>query len=85
MSEKRCDTTTAELSFSVVIPAFTVERWALIERAVESARGQTKRPETVILSVDNNDELLGRARDRWGGALGPPVQVVANQYRDHLT
>jgi glycosyltransferase involved in cell wall biosynthesis len=69
-------------SVSVVIPVFTLERWALIERAVESARAQTVRPESIVVCVDMNDELFARARARWRDASeggGVPVMVIANQ------
>lgn len=69
---------------SVVIPAFTLDRWGLIERAVESARSQTVLPEAVVLAIDNNDELLAQARARWAAATGPPVVVVPNDRNDHV-
>jgi GT2 family glycosyltransferase len=71
------------LSIDVVIPAFTTKRWQLIERAVESASEQTIRPQRVILSVDNNEELLQRAQVRWSDTDGR-VLVVANESTDHL-
>ena len=72
-------------SVSVVIPAFTLERWDLIKRAVESARAQTHPPEMVVLCIDNNDSLLQRAREEWGAALTPHVRIVPNERSDHLT
>lgn len=71
-------------SVSVVIPAFSLERWSLTERAIESARRQTVQPELVVLCVDNNDELLQRAREHWSAAQGPPVRVVPNEHSEHL-
>ena len=72
------------LSVSAVIPAFTLERWGLIERAVESMRRQTTRPDSIVLCIDNNDELLVRAKERWHGVDTPPIHVVPNQFNEHL-
>jgi cellulose synthase/poly-beta-1,6-N-acetylglucosamine synthase-like glycosyltransferase len=69
---------------SVVIPAYTLDRWALIKRAVDSACGQTVPLDEVVLCIDNNEELLQRARDEWAGASDPPVRVLANRHDDHL-
>lgn len=88
MSSAERDPTTRDPSaptVSVVIPAFTLDRWALIVRAVESARQQTSPVGAVILSIDNNPELLARAEDEWSDGVGPPVLVVANRYDDHLS
>ena len=74
----------SQLSVSVVIPAFTMERWGLIQRAVESMRRQTTRPESIVLCIDNNDELLACATARWRGIDGPPIYVVPNEFTDHL-
>jgi GT2 family glycosyltransferase len=72
-------------SVAVIIPAYTMRRWDLTVRAVESARRQTVLPEAVVLSIDNNGELFDRAREHWGSATGPvPVRVVANRFSDHL-
>lgn len=75
------------LTASVVIPAFTLDRWHLLTKAVESARRQTRPPEAVVLCIDNNDDLLQRARGHWAadaGAGGVPVAVVANEFAEHL-
>jgi glucosyl-dolichyl phosphate glucuronosyltransferase len=58
-----------------------MDRWALIERAVESARAQTVRPESVVVCVDLNEALFARALDHWSElatADSVPVVVVAN-------
>lgn len=72
------------LTASVVIPAFTLDRWKLIERAIDSARHQHVKPEAVILCVDNNTELLLRATRRWRTESNPVVRVIPNQSSDHL-
>lgn len=60
-------------SVSVVIAAFDMARWSLLERAVRSALQQLPQPQ-VVLAIDNNRELFERA----GTAL-PEVKVVLNE------
>jgi hypothetical protein len=59
---------------SVVICAYTLDRWADIERALASVRAQAAPPLEVILVVDHNAELAGRARSTWAG-----VRVVESR------
>jgi GT2 family glycosyltransferase len=47
------------MNVSVVICAYTAERWRLLVTAIESVRAQTT---DLILVVDHNEELLDRAR-----------------------
>lgn len=61
------------LTVTVVVCAYTLDRWADIERAVASVLGQTHRPEQVVLVSDHNDELLLRAE-----AAFPEVLVIPN-------
>jgi len=49
-------------TLSVVICAYTLERWADIVAGVESLRRQTRPPEQVVLVSDHNAELLERAQ-----------------------
>jgi glycosyltransferase involved in cell wall biosynthesis len=58
---------------SVIICAYTEERWAWIEAAVASVRRQRTAAEQVILVVDHNDNLRRRA-----AAAFPGVTVLAN-------
>jgi glucosyl-dolichyl phosphate glucuronosyltransferase len=51
-----------EADITVVICAYTEERWGDILAAVDSARAQTLRPREIVLVVDHNPELLRRAR-----------------------
>lgn len=75
---------TQTLSVSVAIPAYTMKRWELLRKAVESARAQTVPIDEVVVCIDNNDELLARARDEWAMTEGTPVRVLANRHSDHL-
>ena len=60
-------------SVTVVICAYTLERWPQIEAAVGSLAAQTRPPAQVVLVSDHNPELLDRAR-----AAFPGVHCVAN-------
>ena len=61
------------LALTVVICAYTDERWDGIRSAVESVRRQTVPVGQVVLVVDHNEDLLERAR-----AAFPDVACVPN-------
>jgi glycosyltransferase involved in cell wall biosynthesis len=68
--------TTGPLSardISVVICAYTLDRWDEIQRAVRSVASQTEAVREVILVVDHNEELQSRATTQLSD-----VRVVAN-------
>lgn len=58
---------------SVVLCAYTLERWDDITAAVGSLRTQSRPVDEVLLVVDHNDELLQRAR-----AAFPDVRCLPN-------
>jgi GT2 family glycosyltransferase len=58
---------------SIVICAYTEERWQDLLAAITSVREQTVRPREIILVIDHNTTLLARARQ----AL-PDVIVMEN-------
>jgi glycosyltransferase involved in cell wall biosynthesis len=67
---------------SVVICAYTLDRWDDLCRAVESVGKQTLPASQLIVVVDHAPELLERARERFATALvldslGPPGVSVA--------
>ena len=64
----------APSTLTVVICAYTLERWDDIRAAVASLRTQTRPADQVVLVADHNDELLERAR----GAF-PDVLCLANE------
>lgn len=67
------------MSVSVVICAYTLDRWDQLVLAVESVA--TQRPDhEVIVIVDHNDELLERAVARW-----PAATVLPNAGRRGLS
>ena len=58
---------------SVVICAYTLDRWDDIRRAVASVEAQTQSVREIILVIDHNEDLRVRAE-----AAFPHVVVVAN-------
>ena len=58
---------------SVIICAYTAERWDDTMRAVASVQAQQPAPNEILLVVDHNPELLTRLAE----AL-PGVRVVSN-------
>ena len=71
------------LTFSVVIAAYTEERWDLLTDAVRSVVEQALAPLEVIVVVDHNDRLFGRLCEFLPLLLpersgSPPVKVIPN-------
>jgi glycosyltransferase involved in cell wall biosynthesis len=50
-------------STTVVICAYTEDRWATLKRAVEAARKQISLNDELLVVVDHNESLLARCRD----------------------
>ena len=72
---------------SVVICCYTLERWELFCKAVESTFEQTLKPEQVIICVDHNDEFLVQIKEqlgKWSAETAIPITAVANKYDGHL-
>jgi GT2 family glycosyltransferase len=68
----------------VIIPAYTMERWELLKRAVASAHNQTVKPIEVIVSIDNNADLLRIGQSTWTATdtgTGVPVRVISREFR----
>jgi GT2 family glycosyltransferase len=59
---------------SVVICAYTMDRWPVLMESVASARAQTHQPTEVILVIDHNEELSQLANAHFHG-----VTVLANE------
>jgi GT2 family glycosyltransferase len=68
------------VSVAVVICAFSDERWELLVDAVGSLRTQSRRPDEVVVVIDNNPGLLARAATAF-----PEAAVVANEGRQGLS
>ena len=65
---------------SVVICAYTLDRWNTLARAVASCAEQTRPPDEVILVIDYNDDLFQRALVEF-----PHVEVIANSMSKGLS
>jgi glycosyltransferase involved in cell wall biosynthesis len=61
-------------AISVIICAYTTDRWLDLLAAVDSIRKQTRPALEVIVAVDHDSALAGRARE-----LRPPVLVTENR------
>ncbi len=72
---------------SVVICAYTLDRWELLGAAVDSVLHQTVAPRELFLSIDHNHALFERCREQWnrsGATPEIPITVVENRYSGHL-
>jgi glucosyl-dolichyl phosphate glucuronosyltransferase len=72
---------------SVVICAYTVDRWLQLKKSVASVEAQTSPPIEIILCIDHNEELLRRSEEYFekGRPTGTiPLVVLANKYNGHL-
>ena len=72
---------------SVIICAYTEDRWSLLGDCVASVEAQTAPPIEIVLCIDHNEEMLRRSEQHFGigrpaGAI--PLTVVANKYDGHL-
>jgi cellulose synthase/poly-beta-1,6-N-acetylglucosamine synthase-like glycosyltransferase len=72
---------------SVVICAYTEDRWSLFKKAVASAEAQTSPPIEIIVCIDHNEKLLQKTEEyfktgRPTGAI--PIIVLANKYNGRL-
>jgi glycosyltransferase involved in cell wall biosynthesis len=68
------------MDVSVIICAYTLERWDLLSQAIAAVHAQTHPAREVILVIDGNDELLKRS-----GAELPGTTVLANRHGDGST
>jgi glucosyl-dolichyl phosphate glucuronosyltransferase len=72
---------------SVVICAYTEDRWAQLKKAVASVDAQTTPPTEIIVCIDHNEELLRKSEEYFGKGRPPgamPLTVLANKYDGHL-
>ena len=59
------------LTVSVVICAYTEDRWSLLLQSVASVQEQSRPPVEIIVCVDHNRALLERCRLQWADDAGP--------------
>jgi glycosyltransferase involved in cell wall biosynthesis len=65
---------------TVIICAYTLDRWSDFTAAVDSVRRQIRPPLETILVIDRSKPLLQRAREAF-----PDLAVVANAHRGGLS
>jgi len=70
----------ARADISVIVCAFTMDRWGDLTAALSSVRRQTRPPRELILVVDRSSELLERARETFAG-----IRILANSHADGLS
>ncbi len=63
------------LDATIIICAYTSQRWNELEAAIGSLRMQTRPPKQIILVIDQNEVLLHQARKAF-----PDIEVVANAH-----
>lgn len=68
-------TATPQPTISVIICAYTLERWELVTSAVRSCLQQSRLPDEVILVVDHSDQLLAESQRAF-----PELLIVPNRY-----
>jgi GT2 family glycosyltransferase len=79
----RMQTSSSTPTASVIIPAYTLNRWELLTSAVTSVEAQSRPPAELILCIDRNPELFERCVTQWGSSAsfaGFPIHVVANRF-----
>ena len=59
----------SSLDFSIIICAYSLDRWDELGASVESAKRQTLPARDVVLVVDNNQQLLDRAVAAFPGVI----------------
>ncbi|MCU1489449.1 MAG: glycosyl transferase, family 2 [Acidimicrobiaceae bacterium] len=73
------------LDVTVVICAYTLDRWDLLERSVASVLAQKRPPCELLVCIDHNAELAERARASFSDPdAALPVRVLENRYGGRL-
>ncbi|WP_292072479.1 glycosyltransferase family 2 protein [Mesorhizobium sp.] len=74
----------ARPTISVIICAYSEDRWELLLRSVASVQEQTLQPCEIVVSVDQ--PLFHRCAAYWAdfAASTPPIRVIQNKYDGHL-
>ncbi|MEY1677492.1 glycosyltransferase family 2 protein [Gordonia sp. ABKF26] len=72
-------------TLSVVICAYTTDRWADLISSVNAAERELTGDDELIVVIDHNEELFGLARGEFESSLKPLIWVVANNDRRGLS
>lgn len=73
------------LTLSVIICAYTEERWDDLLAVVAAIRAQTLAPDEVIVVIDHNPRLFARSQAQFQGLDRPPVRLLENQEQRGLS
>ena len=69
---------TTAADFSVIICAYTEERWQDLSDAIESVQSQSLPPREIIVAVDHNPLLAERLRSKTDWSKRVPLTIVEN-------
>ena len=72
---------------SVIICAYTEDRWLQLKKSVASVEAQTSPPIEIIVCIDHNEELLRKSEEcfmKERPVEAVPLIVLANKYDGHL-
>ena len=64
----RTDELPGRPTVSVVICAYTEDRWLQLKKSVASVEAQTSPPIEIIVCIDHNEELLRKSEEYFGQA-----------------
>jgi glucosyl-dolichyl phosphate glucuronosyltransferase len=72
-------------SISVIICAYTADRWDLLVQSVASVQEQTLQPYEIIVCIDHNESLFHRCIAYWADPVrSPPIRLIQNKYSGRL-
>ena len=91
VAARQCAGSTGELAnrptVSVVICAYTQDRWWQLKKSVASVEAQTSPPTEIIVCIDHNEELLRKSEEYFVEGrpdARTPLIVLANKYDGRL-
>jgi glucosyl-dolichyl phosphate glucuronosyltransferase len=87
MENRVSDVPPSRPTVSVVICAYTKDRWGQLKKSVASVEAQTAPPIEIIVCIDHNEELLRKSEEYFRErrtAAAIPLIVLANKYDGHL-
>lgn len=65
----------AETGVSVIVCAYTEARWNDLCETIDTLKAQLRKPDEIILVIDNNDALLARAQAHFAGIRTLPSRL----------
>lgn len=74
-------------SVTVIVCAYTLDRWALLNESLQSVRRQDREPQEVILCIDHNVALYERCVEELAPAFADApwtFRVIQNEYETRL-